>query len=92
MAIEIRAAELASLDETAHLLGSPRNAEGVAPGRPPSWKAGVARRFAAEDRAWQGPLKYILAGAWSRRITQEHRLIYKVSETRVDFLQARYHY
>jgi toxin YoeB len=38
------------------------------------------------------PLKYVLAGAWSRRITQEHRLVYKVSATRIDFLQARYHY
>ncbi len=37
-------------------------------------------------------LKHVLAGCWSRRITQEHRLVYKVSETRVDFLQARYHY
>lgn len=37
-------------------------------------------------------LKYVLAGAWSRRITQEHRLVYKVSGNRVDFLQARYHY
>lgn len=38
------------------------------------------------------PLKYVLAGCWSRRITQEHRLVYRVSETRIDFLQARYHY
>jgi toxin YoeB len=38
------------------------------------------------------PLKYVLAGAWSRRITQEHRLVYKVSAARIDFLQARYHY
>lgn len=38
------------------------------------------------------PLKHLLAGAWSRRITQEHRLVYRVSEKRVDFLQARYHY
>jgi len=37
-------------------------------------------------------LKYVLAGCWSRRITQEHRLVYKVGETRVDFLQARYRY
>jgi toxin YoeB len=37
-------------------------------------------------------LKYVLAGCWSRRITQEHRLVYRVGETRVDFLQARYHY
>jgi toxin YoeB len=37
-------------------------------------------------------LQYVLAGCWSRRITQEHRLVYKVRETRVDLLQARYHY
>ena len=38
------------------------------------------------------PLKYELAGAWSRRITQEHRLVYRVSAQRIDFVQARYHY
>jgi len=38
------------------------------------------------------PLKYVLAGCWSRRLTQEHRLVYRVSERRIDFLQARYHY
>jgi len=38
------------------------------------------------------PLKHLLAGCWSRRITQEHRLVYRVSENRIDFLQARYHY
>ena len=41
------------------------------------------------------PLKYQLGGAWSRRITQEHRLVYlvyKVSGKRIDFLQARYNY
>jgi toxin YoeB len=38
------------------------------------------------------PLKHLLAGAWSRRITQEHRLVYLIQGTRVDFLQARFHY
>lgn len=38
------------------------------------------------------PLKNPLAGAWSRRITQEHRLVYRVSETRIEFVQARFHY
>jgi toxin YoeB len=38
------------------------------------------------------PLKFGFAGCWSRRITQEHRLVYRVSETKIDFLQARYHY
>jgi toxin YoeB len=37
-------------------------------------------------------LKYVLAGCWSRRITQEHRLVYRVTDTAIDFLQARYHY
>ncbi|GAO76103.1 Txe/YoeB family addiction module toxin [Meiothermus ruber] len=38
------------------------------------------------------PLKYLGPGMWSRRITQEHRLVYRVSDERIDFLQARYHY
>jgi len=38
------------------------------------------------------PMRYLLAGCWSRRITQEHRLVYRVSQERIDFLQARYHY
>ena len=38
------------------------------------------------------PLKYLAPGTWSRRITQEHRLVYLVRDQRVDFLQARYHY
>ena len=38
------------------------------------------------------PLKYVLAGSWSRRVTQEHRLVYRVTNEAVDFLQARYHY
>ena len=38
------------------------------------------------------PLKYLAAGTWSRRITQEHRLVYLVSSERIDFLQSRYHY
>jgi len=38
------------------------------------------------------PLKHLGAGVWSRRLTQEHRLVYLVSDDRIDFLQARYHY
>ncbi len=38
------------------------------------------------------PLKYLPSGAWSRRLTEEHRLVYLVAEERIDFLQARYHY
>lgn len=38
------------------------------------------------------PLKHVLPGTWSRRLTQEHRIVYVVREDRIDFLQARYHY
>lgn len=38
------------------------------------------------------PLKHLAPGTWSRRITQEHRIVYLVRDKRIDFLQARYHY
>jgi toxin YoeB len=38
------------------------------------------------------PLKYLPSGTWSRRLTEEHRIVYLVSAGRIDFLQARYHY
>jgi toxin YoeB len=38
------------------------------------------------------PLKYALAGCRSRRLTQEHRIVYRVTQHRIDFLQVRYHY
>ena len=38
------------------------------------------------------PLKFVLAGCWSRRITQEHRLVYRMIADRVEYVQACYHY
>ena len=38
------------------------------------------------------PLKFLGSGVWSRRITQEHRIVYVVGHERIDFIQARYHY
>ena len=38
------------------------------------------------------PLKYLAPGVWSRRLTQEHRIVYLVRDDRIDFLQTRYHY
>lgn len=38
------------------------------------------------------PLKYLTPGAWSRRLTQEHRIVYLVRDDQIDFLQARYQY
>ena len=38
------------------------------------------------------PLKYNWSGYWSRRITIEHRLVYRVTDTTVKIAQCRYHY
>jgi toxin YoeB len=38
------------------------------------------------------PLKHELSGCWSRRIDQEHRLVYQVTEERIRILACRYHY
>ncbi len=38
------------------------------------------------------PLKHAFSGFWSRRITDEHRLVYRVSESIIQVAQARYHY
>jgi toxin YoeB len=37
-------------------------------------------------------LRHILSGAWSRRITEEHRLVYLVDGDDLVILQGRYHY
>jgi toxin YoeB len=46
--------------------------------------------FAGEGKP--EPLKGLGPGVWSRRITQEHRLVYLVKDEAIHFLQARYHY
>ncbi len=38
------------------------------------------------------PLKYALSGTWSRRINQEHRLIYEVTDVKIFVLSAKGHY
>jgi toxin YoeB len=38
------------------------------------------------------PLKENLAGFWSRRIDNEHRLVYKISDNRLHIIQCRFHY
>ncbi len=38
------------------------------------------------------PLKHALSGYWSRRITDEHRFVYKVTEGAIHIAQLRYHY
>lgn len=38
------------------------------------------------------PLKVDLSGYWSRRIDDEHRLVYRADDSEVKILKARYHY
>ncbi|KAF3978776.1 MAG: Txe/YoeB family addiction module toxin [Methylococcales symbiont of Iophon sp. n. MRB-2018] len=38
------------------------------------------------------PLKHALSGFWSRRINDEHRIVYKVTEDNILIAQLRYHY
>jgi len=38
------------------------------------------------------PLRFLISGTWSRRITQEHRIVYVISDDKIDFIQCRYHY
>lgn len=38
------------------------------------------------------PLRYLGSGVWSRRITQEHRIVYVVSDEKINFIQCKYHY
>lgn len=38
------------------------------------------------------PLKHDLKGFWSRRINQEHRLIYRINDMTVEIISVRFHY
>ncbi|MEA5420197.1 Txe/YoeB family addiction module toxin [Spirulina sp. CCNP1310] len=38
------------------------------------------------------PLKHGFSGYWSRRITDEHRIVYKVENNSIQIAQLRYHY
>ena len=38
------------------------------------------------------PLRHALSGYWSRRITDEHRLVYRVEDQTILIAQARFHY
>ncbi|MGQ0609964.1 MAG: Txe/YoeB family addiction module toxin [Paracoccaceae bacterium] len=50
------------------------------------------RRHPFEGTGKPEPLKGELAGYWSRRITQEHRLVYRVKEDQLEILSCRFHY
>lgn len=50
------------------------------------------RRTPFEGTGKPEPLRFQLAGCWSRRIDREHRLVYQVEETEIIVLACRFHY
>ena len=50
------------------------------------------RRTPFEGIGKPEPLRFQLAGCWSRRIDREHRLVYQVEETEIVVIACRYHY
>lgn len=51
-----------------------------------------ARRHPFEGIGKPEPLKYRLKGCWSRRINEEHRLIYLVTDDTIEIVSCKYHY
>jgi len=51
-----------------------------------------AQRSPFEGIGKPEPLKHALAGYWSRRINDEHRFVYKISDDSILIAQLRYHY
>ena len=52
----------------------------------------ACQRAAFEGMGKPEPLKHSMAGYWSRRITDEHRMVYKVEADALLIAQLRYHY
>lgn len=50
------------------------------------------RRTPFEGKGKPEPLKHNLAGFWSRRITEEHRLVYSITNDALLIAACRYHY
>jgi toxin YoeB len=50
------------------------------------------QRFPYQGIGKPEPLKHSLSGYWSRRINDEHRLVYKVEKDAIKIAQLRYHY
>jgi toxin YoeB len=50
------------------------------------------RRTPFEGTGKPEPLRFQLAGCWSRRIDREHRLVYQVEETEIIVIACRFHY
>ena len=53
----------------------------------------IKKYFVGEEHQQrQEPLKFKYAGFWSRRIDDEHRLIYRVQDAEIQIVKCRFHY
>ncbi|MDE0874242.1 MAG: Txe/YoeB family addiction module toxin [Acidimicrobiales bacterium] len=52
----------------------------------------ISRDDPYEGKGKPEPLKHAFSGFWSRRITDEHRLVYRISGDIIQLAQLRYHY
>ena len=83
-----------SLRETAYLMRSPANARRLLDAMERLEVDGGedVTRTGNEGIGKPEPLKPDFAGYWFRRITEKHRLVYKVTDTEVRIAACRYHY
>lgn len=96
----IAADELSSILETAHLLRSPANARRLLAALErsqhdtlsPTSVESLSALLVQDSGGSAARLKKLRGQVWSRRITQEHRLVYAVKGERMEFLQCCYHY
>jgi antitoxin YefM len=85
-----------ALEETAYLLRSPKNARRLLESIAELAAGGGTERELLEynwfSPSTPEPLKHGMSGYWSRRITDEHRMVYKVDADALFIAQLRYHY
>ena len=53
---------------------------------------GVIYKYPFSGEGKPEPLKFNLAGCWSRRLDKEHRIVYSVNKEKIRILTCRYHY
>lgn len=84
--------EYNSMKETNYLLSSPKNKENLLVSLEELREGKGFQRDRYEGIGKPKKLKHELLGCWSRKITNEHRLVYEVGEYNLGIVSCRYHY